>query len=116
MLLFENDGALPAAMRDEKPVKNFAADLRSASIGMCDVIDAATAGEDKRLFGSYPIRKVTTPVPVEGGMAGSALPMGPGTSFQGRRKPTDRRATASPWQGPGEEAKHAMIEVSLLKC
>jgi hypothetical protein len=60
--------------------------------------DYATGGEDKGLFGSYPIRKVTTPVPVEGGMAGSALPMSPGTWFQGRRKPNgsacDRRTMA----------------------
>ena len=35
----------------------------------------------------YPIRKVTTPVPVEGGVAGGALAMSAGTSFQGRRKP-----------------------------
>jgi hypothetical protein len=35
----------------------------------------------------YPIRKVTTPVPVEGGVEGGALPMSAGTSFHGRRKP-----------------------------
>jgi hypothetical protein len=31
--------------------------------------------------------QTTTPVPVEGGVAGGALPMSAGTSFQGRRKP-----------------------------
>jgi hypothetical protein len=31
------------------------------------------------------MRKVTTPVPVEGGVAGGALPMSAGTSFHGRR-------------------------------
>jgi hypothetical protein len=35
----------------------------------------------------YPIRKVTTPVPVEGGVVGGALPMSAGSSFHGRRKP-----------------------------
>ena len=35
----------------------------------------------------YPIKKVTTPVPVEGGVAGGALPMSAGSSFHGRRKP-----------------------------
>jgi hypothetical protein len=30
---------------------------------------------------------VTTPVAVEGGVAGGELPMSAGTSFQGRRKP-----------------------------
>jgi hypothetical protein len=35
----------------------------------------------------YPIRKVTTPVPVEGGVEGDALTMSAGTPFHGRRKP-----------------------------
>jgi hypothetical protein len=35
---------------------------------------------------SYPIRQRTTPLPVEGGVAGGALPMSAGTSFHGRRK------------------------------
>ena len=34
-----------------------------------------------------PMRKVTTPVPVEGGVVRGALPMSAGTSFHGRRKP-----------------------------
>jgi hypothetical protein len=34
----------------------------------------------------YPIRKMTTPAPIEG-VAGGALPMSAGTSFHGRRKP-----------------------------
>jgi hypothetical protein len=59
----------------------------------------------------YPIRKVTTPVPVDGGVAGGALPESAGSSFHGRRKPNgsacQRRtmagaqlaicAAASPW-------------------
>ncbi len=36
--------------------------------------------------GKLPIRKVTTPVPVQGDVAGGALPMSAGTSFHGRRK------------------------------
>ena len=35
----------------------------------------------------YPIRKMTRPVPVAGGVAGAALPMSAGSSFHGRRKP-----------------------------
>jgi hypothetical protein len=42
-----------------------------------------------KAFRRYPMRKVTTPVPVEGGVAGGALPMSAGTSFQGRRKPNE---------------------------
>ena len=33
----------------------------------------------KKAIGRYPIRKVTTPVPVEGGVAGGALPISAGT-------------------------------------
>ena len=47
----------------------------------------------------YPMRKVTTPVPVEGGVAGGALRMSAGTSPHGRRKPNGRRASAAPWPG-----------------
>jgi hypothetical protein len=39
------------------------------------------------LLRRYPIRKVTTPVPVEGGVEGGALAMSAGSSFHGRRKP-----------------------------
>ena len=41
------------------------------------------------------MRKVTTPVPVEGGVAGGALPMSAGTSFHGRRKLLDPRHGAA---------------------
>ena len=65
--------------------------------------------------GSYPIRKVTTPVPVEGGVAGGALAIGAGTSFHGRRNNrTDRRASAAPWAAVQDEAKHAMSAMSPL--
>jgi hypothetical protein len=40
----------------------------------------------------YPIRKVTTPVPVEGGVAGGALPMSAGTRSMGAGSRTDRRS------------------------
>jgi hypothetical protein len=39
------------------------------------------------VFRRYPIRQATTPVLVEGGVEGGALPMSAGTSFHGRRKP-----------------------------
>ena len=44
----------------------------------------------------YPVRKVTTPVPVEGGVAGGMLPKSAGTSFHGAGSRTDRRASAAP--------------------
>jgi hypothetical protein len=47
------------------------------------IFDARSAGRP----GSYAIRKMTTPVPVEGAVAGGALPKSAGTSFHGRRKP-----------------------------
>jgi hypothetical protein len=65
-----------------------------------ELVDTAVAGvcvtpcsrsRDSSLRGKamrpYPIRKVTTPMPVEGGVAGGALPMSAGSSFHGRRKP-----------------------------
>jgi hypothetical protein len=39
----------------------------------------------------YPIRKVTTPVPVEAGVDGGALPKSAGSSFHGRRNPNGYR-------------------------
>jgi hypothetical protein len=47
----------------------------------------------------YPIRQTTTPVPVEGGVEGGALPKSAGSSFHGAGSRTDRRATAAPWRG-----------------
>ena len=63
----------------------------------------------------YPIRKVTTPVPVEGGVAGGALPVSAGTSFQGRRKPNGSACQRRTVAGVQEEAKHAMSAMSPLK-
>jgi hypothetical protein len=51
----------------------------------------------------YPIRKVTTPVPVEGGVAGGALPMSAGTSFHGRRKPNGSACQRRTMAGVQEE-------------
>jgi hypothetical protein len=48
----------------------------------------------------YPIRKVTTPVPVEGGVEGGALLKSAGSSFHGRRKPNGS-ALPSPHHGGG---------------
>jgi hypothetical protein len=63
----------------------------------------------------YPIRKVTTPVPVEGGVEGGALPMSAGTSFHGRRKPNGSACQRRTMAGVQDEAKHAMSAMSPLK-
>jgi hypothetical protein len=63
----------------------------------------------------YPIRKVTTPVPVEGGVAGGALPMSAGTSFHGRRKPNGSACQRRTMAGVQDAAKHAMSAMSPLK-
>ena len=59
--------------------------------------------------------KVTTPVPVEGGVAGGALPMSAGTSFHGRRKPNGSACHRRTMAGVQDEAKHAMSAMSPLK-
>jgi hypothetical protein len=64
---------------------------------------------------SYPIRKVTTPAPVEGGVAGGALPMSAGTSFQGRRKPNGSACHRRIMAGVQDAAKHAIRAMSPLK-
>ena len=63
----------------------------------------------------YPMRKVTTPVPVEGGVAGGALPMSAGTSFHGRRKPNGSACHRRTMAGVQEAAKHAISAMSPLK-
>ena len=63
----------------------------------------------------YPMRQVTTPVPVEGGVAGGALPMSAGTSFHGRRKPNGSACQRRTMAGVQEEAKHAIRAMSPLK-
>jgi hypothetical protein len=69
----------------------------------------------------YPIRKVTTPVPVEGGVAGGALAMSAGTSFHGRRKLLDP-AMVRRWQAdPSGRCKTCMrsgrsCETSRASC
>jgi hypothetical protein len=60
----------------------------------------------------YPIRKVTTPVPVEGGAAGGALPMSAGTSFHGRRKPNGSAFHRRIMAGVQDAAKHAISAMS----
>jgi hypothetical protein len=61
----------------------------------------------------YPIRKVTTPVPVEGGVAGGALPKSAGTSFHGPRKPNgsacQRRTMASSQAAPNAPKKRRKL-------
>jgi hypothetical protein len=61
------------------------------------------------------MRKVTTPIPVEGGVAGGALPMSAGTSFHGRRKPNGSACQRRTMAGVQDEAKHAMSAMSPLK-
>jgi hypothetical protein len=47
----------------------------------------------------YPIIKVTTPVPVEGGVAGGALPMSAGSSFHAQE--AERIGAPAPRHGGG---------------
>src|SRR5688500_3528784 len=61
----------------------------------------------------YPIRQMTTPVPVEGGVAGGALPMSAGTSPHGRRKPNGSACQRRTMAGVQDEAKHAMSDVAV---
>ena len=63
----------------------------------------------------YPIRKVTTPVPVAGGVAGGALPMSAGSSFHGRRKPNGSACHRRTMAGVQDEAKHAISAMSPSK-
>jgi hypothetical protein len=58
----------------------------------------------------YPIREVTTPVPVEGGVAGGALPMSAGSSFHGRRKPNGSACHRRIMAGVQDAAKHALLQ------
>jgi hypothetical protein len=63
----------------------------------------------------YPIRKVTTPVLVEGGVAGGALPMSAGTSFPGRRNPNGSAFHRRIMAGVQDAAKHAIRAMSPLR-
>jgi hypothetical protein len=59
--------------------------------------------------------QTTTPVPVEGGVAGGALPMSAGSSFHGRRKPNGSACQRRTMAGVQDEAKHAINAMSPLK-
>jgi hypothetical protein len=59
--------------------------------------------------------QTTTPVPVEGGVEGGALPKSAGTSFPGRRKPNESACQRRTIAGVQEEAKHAISAMSPLK-
>jgi hypothetical protein len=61
------------------------------------------------------MRKVTTLVPVEGGVAGGALPMSAGSSFQERRKPNGSACQRRTMACVQDEAKHAISAMSPLK-
>jgi hypothetical protein len=61
------------------------------------------------------MRKVTTPVPVAGGVAGGALPMSAGSSFHGRRKPNGSAFHRRIMAGVQDAAKHAISAMSPLK-
>ena len=65
---------------------------------------------------SYPIRQTTTPVPVEGGVEGGALPKSAGTSFHGRRKPNGSACQRRTMAGVQDETKHAMSAISPSSC
>jgi hypothetical protein len=59
--------------------------------------------------------QTTTPVPVEGGVAGGALPMSAGTSPHDRREPNGSACHRRTMAGVQDEAKHAMSAMSPLK-
>src|SRR5688500_372600 len=63
----------------------------------------------------YPIRQTATPVPVEGGVVGGALPKSAGDSFHGRRKPNGSACQRRTMAGVQDEPKHAMSAMSPLK-
>jgi hypothetical protein len=58
---------------------------------------------------------VTTPVLVEGGAAGGALPMSAGSSFHGRRKPNGSACHRRIIAEVQDAAKHAISAMSPLK-
>jgi hypothetical protein len=59
--------------------------------------------------------QTTTPVPVEVGVDGGALPMSAGSSPHGRRKPNGSACQRRTIAGVQEEAKHAISAMSPLK-
>jgi hypothetical protein len=59
--------------------------------------------------------QTTTPVPVEGGVEGGALPMSAGSSFHGRRKPNGSACQRRTIVRVQDEAKHAIRAISPLK-
>jgi hypothetical protein len=69
------------------------------------------------MFGldAIPSGKVTTPLPVEAGVADGALPKSAGTSFPGRRKPNGSACQRRTMTGVQDEAKHAISAMSPLK-
>jgi hypothetical protein len=68
------------------PTKPHIALGRRASLFVSAGVVAHTRRSCRQTLDScYPIRKVTRPVPVEGGLAGGALPMSAGTSAVRRR-------------------------------
>jgi hypothetical protein len=75
---------------------------------------AANAPGSPRTF-IQPMTQTTTPVPVEGGVAGGPLPKRAGSSFHGRRKPNGSACQRRTMAGVQEEAKHAIRAMSPLK-
>jgi hypothetical protein len=59
-----------------------------------------------------PIRKVTTPVPVEGGVAGGTLAVNAGSSPHRRRKPNGSACQRRTMAEVHDEAKHAIRAMS----
>jgi hypothetical protein len=76
---------------------------------------STTAGTSQRIADLHPMMQTATPVPVEGGMTGGALPMSAGTSFYGRRKPNGSACQRRTKAGIHDAAKHAMSAMSPLK-
>src|SRR5262245_64580852 len=63
----------------------------------------------------YPMMQTTTPVAVEGGVAGGALPMSARTSFHGRRKPNGSAFHRRVMAAVQDAAKRAISALSALE-
>jgi hypothetical protein len=74
-----------------------------------EVVDMAVEGIGDA---AQPMMQTTTPVPVEGGVEGGALPKSAGTSPHGRRKPNGSACQRRTIAGVQAAAKHAIRAMS----
>jgi hypothetical protein len=61
------------------------------------------------------MRKVTMPMPVEGGVEGGALPMSTGSSFHGRRNPNGSACQRRTMAGVEDETKQGISATSAFR-